>query len=169
MLDQRTLYWLAGLLEAEGSFIAPVPSAPNTPTISISMTDEDVIARVAEAFGVKYHAWQSKNTSHKTTYLCHLRGYRGADLMRELYPLMSERRRGQIDRALTNYVYKPNKKGQNQGFSKLKDAQVIEIKRRLAAGESQKTIADAFNVSPRAISDINCGKTWGHITLSDSV
>jgi hypothetical protein len=164
-MELRTLYWLAGILEAEGSFIAPLPSAPNTPVISIAMTDEDIIARVAEIFSVKYHPARPHNEKHKLAYVAHLKGYRAADLMRELYPLMSLRRQEQINRALENYIYKPNKKGQNNGQSKLTEEQAKEIKRRLASGETQSRIAAAFNISQRAISDINCGTTWSHITI----
>lgn len=164
-LQKLTLYWLAGILEAEGSFLAPPPSEPNSPRITIAMTDEDVIVRVSDAFGVKYQIWHPKNERHKTVYLAHVSGRHAADLMRELYPLMSKRRQGQIDRALENHNYKPNQKGQNAGFVKLTDDQVREIKKRLANGETQTSIAAVFGVSPRAISDIYCGKTWGHIIL----
>lgn len=163
--DRKTLYWLAGLLEAEGSFVASPPSEPNTPRISISMTDEDVIARVADIFSLKYQTWHSKNENHKTVYLVRLRGHRAHDLMRELYPLMSKRRQGQIDRALENYVYSTNNKGENHGNSKLTEEQVREIKIRLAKGELGRQIARDYNISQRAISDINCGKTWHHIKI----
>lgn len=163
--DQKTLYWLAGLLEAEGSFIAPPPSEPNNPRISVAMTDEDVIARIAKIFGVKYHIWHPKNENHKTAYLAKLRGRRAVDLMQELYPLMSHRRQKQIDLALTNHVYRPDGKGENHGNSKLNDEKIREIKYLLAMGEKQHVIAQKFNISERAISDINCGKTWKHITV----
>lgn len=164
-IEKRTLYWLAGILEAEGSFIAPLPSSPNTPLISISMTDEDVVARVAEIFGVKYQSFRPKNKKHKISYLTRLKGYRAADMMRDLYPLMSKRRQQQIDHTLENYVYKPNKKGQNNGQSKLTEEQVKEIKLRLAQGQVGRRIAKDYNISQRAVSDINCGKTWAHVKI----
>lgn len=163
--DKRHLYWLAGILEAEGSFLAPSPSDANVPRISISMTDEDIIAHVADLFGVKYQTLKRRNEKHKTPYATRLKGYRAAVLMRELYPLMSKRRRGQIDRALANYRDKPDKKGQNAGFVKLTDGKVREIKRRLASGETQKTIAQEFGVSRHTISDINCSATWLHVQI----
>jgi hypothetical protein len=164
-LDQKTLFWLAGLLEAEGSFIAPPPSSPNTPLISVSMTDEDIISRVAAIFGVKYQRSHPKNKQYKTAYVTRLKGYRAADMMGELYPLMSKRRQKQIERALENYIYKPNKKGENNGQSKLTELQVREIKIRLIKGEVGWQIAKEYNISRRAISDINCGKTWSHIKV----
>lgn len=164
-MDAQTLYWLAGLLEAEGSFIAPPPSSPNTPLISIMMTDEDIIARVAAIFGKKYHQVRRQKEHHKKAYVTHLKGHRAHDFMRELYPLMSTRRKQQIDRALANYIYKPDAKGQNNGQSKLTTEQVRQIKLRLADGESGLKIAKDYRVSQRCISDINTGKTWSHVTV----
>lgn len=46
-------YWLAGLLEGEGSFLKGPPSAPRYPVLSLQMTDEDVVARVAAMLGRK--------------------------------------------------------------------------------------------------------------------
>lgn len=162
-IDAKILHWLAGLLEAEGSFIAPPPTSPNTPLISISMTDEDIVTRVAHVWGVKYHYWKSKNPKHKPTYITHLKGYRASDLMHLLYPLMSKRRQAQINKALENYVYKPDRRGENNSYSKLTDIQVSEIKQRLVNGQTQKNIAKVYNISERAVSDINCGKTWSHV------
>ncbi len=53
-MDERILHWLAGLLEGEGSFLKPPPSAPNTPRITLQMTDEDVVQRVQEIFDLTY-------------------------------------------------------------------------------------------------------------------
>jgi hypothetical protein len=39
------LAWLAGILEGEGSFIKPVPSAPRLAVVRISTTDRDVVER----------------------------------------------------------------------------------------------------------------------------
>jgi hypothetical protein len=164
-INETDFYWLAGLHEAEGSFIAPPPSSPNTPRISISMTDEDIIAQVARIIEAQYPNWEPTKENYKTAYLVNIKGYRAADLMHALYPLMSKRRQRQIDVALQNYVYKPNKKGQNNGQSKLMDEQVCEIKRRLANGETQASIAVLFQISQRAVSDIKCGKTWAHIKV----
>jgi len=162
-IEKRTLYWLAGLLEAEGSFIVAPPSEPYRPRISISMTDEDVIARVAEIFRVKYHSVRPRNTKHKVAYMASVRGRRAMLLMRELYPLMSRRRQEQIDRVFAKHIYRPNNKGENHGNAKLTEEQVRQIKTRLGQGEAGKRIAKDFNISQRAVSDINCDKTWGHI------
>jgi hypothetical protein len=51
----RSFAWLTGLLEAEGTFLRPPPSSPRHPVIRCSMTDRDVVERVAAMFGTKVH------------------------------------------------------------------------------------------------------------------
>lgn len=104
--DKRQLYWLAGLLEGEGSFLAPMPSAPNRPIVRLMMTDEDVVARAAALLDCKYHRIKIKREGAKDAFNIALRGYRAYLLMQALYPLMSTRRKAQIDRALASYAPK---------------------------------------------------------------
>ena len=153
-IEPKQLHWLSGLLEAEGSFLKPSPSSPNTPKIQIMMTDEDIIARVSTLFGVKYHQVYPKKAT-KPTFACHLRGKRAVALMKLLYPLMSKRRQIQIDRALAGYKRK----------SKLSEDDVHVIKRRLNAGETCRAIAQDYPVSRAAISDIKCGRSWSNIEI----
>ena len=40
-------YWLAGILEGEGTFMSGPPSQPNSPIVRTCMTDRDVVARAA--------------------------------------------------------------------------------------------------------------------------
>ena len=59
---------------------------------------------------------------------------------------------------------KVNTQGENNGFAKLTEAQVKQIKQTLADGKStQKTIGSQFNVSRHTIRDIKSGRRWGHI------
>jgi hypothetical protein len=51
---------------------------------------------------------------------------------------------------------------------KLKNARlrvddIAEIRRRLALGEKQKSIADRFDVKFQAISKIKLGQRWSHV------
>lgn len=54
-------------------------------------------------------------------------------------------------------------KGSRHGMHKLIEAQVLEIRRRLAAGEKQQTLATRFHVNVPSISLIQNRKTWRHI------
>jgi len=53
--------------------------------------------------------------------------------------------------------------GAQNGYSKLTAADVLDIRRRLVAGESQRSIARSFHVTQVNISMINRRKTWTHI------
>jgi hypothetical protein len=54
-------------------------------------------------------------------------------------------------------------KGEKNGQAKLTSAQVLEIKRRLKNGQTQKIVAMDFQVSPYTIRDIAVGHRWKHI------
>ena len=103
----RDLHWLAGLLEGEGSFLAGPPSAPRYPVVALQMTDEDVVARVARMFGRKVGRWQSGNAREQPVFLVRITGAKAVAWMTALHPLMGDRRRMQIDRALASYAPKP--------------------------------------------------------------
>jgi hypothetical protein len=57
-----------------------------------------------------------------------------------------------------------NTQGEKNGFSKLTEFQVRQIKHLLADGKlTQKTIGSQFNVSRSTVKDIKSGKRWGHL------
>lgn len=56
-------------------------------------------------------------------------------------------------------------KGSNNGFSKLTEEQVKEIKCLLKDKVKQQTIADKYNVKLRTIKAIQSGQNWSHITI----
>lgn len=101
--DDQTFYWLAGLLEGEGSFQIASPSAPNMPKLTLTMTDADVVTRVAAIFGVKPQQYARTGGHYKLAHMATLRGSRAVLLMGELHPLMSARRQQQINKALAGY------------------------------------------------------------------
>jgi len=51
-------------------------------------------------------------------------------------------------------------RGERSGKSKLKEPQVREIKRRLALGETQASIAERIGTSKSTVMFINTGRTW---------
>ena len=152
----RDLYWLAGILEGEGSFMKGTPSAPNLPRISCSMTDEDIIKKVSSLMEVKYHKCKlsDKNPKWKDTYIVNLRGKRARKLMEELKPIMGNRRQAQIQRALDSYD--PNK-----SIIKLSKQDIPKIRVLLKNGKlTHKQIAIKFGVERSTISHINNGRMW---------
>lgn len=64
---------------------------------------------------------------------------------------------------IEDMVKKHRRKGIKSGKNKLTEADVLSIKKRLAAKESCRKIAADFNVTERCISHIKCGNTWTHI------
>lgn len=142
-------YWLAGLLEGEGSFMAPPPSSPNMPVVAMTTTDKDVADRVAEMFGttpLKIADARYRKNGWKTAYLVRKRGAPAVELMRNLLPLMSKRRKGQIRKAVKGHRLRK--------IPKLTARDVREIKRRLDKGESQTSIARDFPVCRQTICQI---------------
>lgn len=55
-------------------------------------------------------------------------------------------------------------KGNQCVFSKLTEEDVVEIRNLLSKGVTHRTIAIKFNVGKSAITDINTGLTWKHIS-----
>ncbi len=105
-ISENQLYWLAGILEGEGSFLKGPPSAPNRPVISMLSTDEDVIAKVASLMNVSYWGRLSEEFERngwKKPYAVHLRGSRAVELMLILKPLMGTRRQQQIEKAIEGF------------------------------------------------------------------
>jgi hypothetical protein len=68
------------------------------------MTDRDVVARVAELFRRAVIATDPRQAHHKVPYVTTIKGVPAARMMRALAPLMSPRRRTQIDRALRDHL-----------------------------------------------------------------
>lgn len=99
-MERDDLMWLAGLLEGEGSFFRGPPSEANRPRISVHMTDEDVIQRIATLLDCNYHTVAPRCERWKVSYRVILRGKQAVTLMGVLKPLMGNRRRSQIERAL---------------------------------------------------------------------
>lgn len=97
--DERDLYWLAGLLEGEGSFVVSYqPNGKGVPRVVLKMTDRDVVQRVA-------NLWQStllgpytyENAGHrKGAWVTQVSGRKAETMMIMLYPHMGARRRARI-------------------------------------------------------------------------
>jgi hypothetical protein len=54
-------------------------------------------------------------------------------------------------------------KGVSTGSAKLTEADVKEIRRRLAAGEVRRVIAADFGIHQTTVGDIKTGRTWSHL------
>ena len=104
LLDDYQLAWLAGLLEGEGYF-GIIRSKSNGKTyryarIGISMTDRDVVARVAALLDASVASVKPSGVSRLPQFRAVLVGQKAVTLMCAMYPLMGERRRRQIEKVL---------------------------------------------------------------------
>lgn len=156
LLDsEKELYWLAGLLEGEGSFQAPAPSDPNRPLIQLWMTDEDIVKRVSEMWGIKYHHYDRDRENVKRAYSLVMRGSRAVALMEKLKPLMGKRRQEQIQKAINSY--EPHKR------QVVTPDQVREIRKRLKAGKKRTQLAEEYHVNYWVIKEIHTRKSWAWV------
>jgi len=95
MILIQTIYWLAGVLEGEGSFFMWTDQRGRRyPKIQVGMTDPDVIDKIATLFQRKVQTIARKG--QKTTYRAAIEGRRAAGWMMTIYPLMGQRRRERI-------------------------------------------------------------------------
>ena len=145
------LYWLAGLLEGEGSFLTGPPSAPRYPVLALQMTDQDVVARVAAMFDRKLGRWQSRHAREQPVFLVRITGTKAVAWMTALRPLMGERRRLQIDRAVASHAPTPT--------ARLDDATARQALELLATGSTVREVAERFGTSIWCIYDLRLGRT----------
>lgn len=99
-LSDLDRYWLAGLLEGEGTFMAGPPSRPRQPVVALVMTDLDVVQRTARLWDRAVVVVRPRSARHKVAYATRVRGAAADAWMRGLYPLLGARRRKQVDAAL---------------------------------------------------------------------
>jgi hypothetical protein len=144
------LAWLAGLLEAEGTFLRPPPSTPNCPVVACRMTDCDVVERVAACFGTKVQVVDKGR--YRTEYASIIKGGRAVALMADLAPLMGDRRRGAIKRAMRAYL-SPHRK--------LSFELAEEIRHRFDEGESIASLARTYGVRPQTVRPLLRGELYG--------
>lgn len=140
------IYWLAGLLEGEGSFCKAPPSQPYAPIISIEMTDKDVVERVAGMFQTALVTPKKRSKKWKQTYRAAIRGKRAVELMKQLHPLMGQRRQGQIDEVLKSF--KPDENHWTMKQSRWPDDEKLK---EMAKTRSLRSIGEELGYSHQAV------------------
>jgi hypothetical protein len=107
MLTTEDLYWVAGMLEGEGSFIITNGAL----VISMGTTDEDIAKRVAKILGAYINGpYQDKRfPNNKPVFKLAVRRHEAHGWMMTLFSLMSKRRQAKIKELLLKYYAKPTK------------------------------------------------------------
>lgn len=91
-MDERDLYWLAGLLEGEGAFDL---HRGKYPRIRLAMTDRDTVGRAATLLDGKVRL-SLKPAPQQATWHVEISGTKAAAIMRLILPHMGARRSGKI-------------------------------------------------------------------------
>lgn len=97
----RNFFWFVGLCEGEASF--QYNGARGSPRISISMTDEEPVARVAALFGIAYWHPLKTNVAGKPVYRVELQGKRALQVMLRVKPYLCARRQAAIRNVVRRY------------------------------------------------------------------
>jgi len=106
--------WLAGLLDGEGCFTTCRGKDRKyyTPEIHLSMTDRDVVERVASVWGTSVRLKGPNRPAHyKTLWETKLSGVVALEAMLNLFPFLSDRRRGRIEEILSTWEHRRSLKG----------------------------------------------------------
>jgi len=100
----QQIAWLAGLLEGEGCFGAykKEPKGQKSLKIGLSMSDKDIVERVAYIFNKPMYIERRNQKGRKLQYICDLHGNKAAAWMMTIYKFMGERRKDRI-RELLQY------------------------------------------------------------------
>lgn len=93
------LAWLAGLLEGEGWFGL---ARKRCPTISVQMTDKDVVEKAARVMNGKLYRPYEKGT-HRPVYRVQVAGASAIGWMLTLFTFLGERRRQRIKDVVTTW------------------------------------------------------------------
>lgn len=110
MLSMTELAWLAGILEGEGCFLLTTKSKSNLgyPQIAVSMTDKDVMDRIALLLEASIYVKEDKRKEHyKDQWTARINGARAVSWMMTLYSFMGERRKAKIRQVLMEWRANP--------------------------------------------------------------
>lgn len=101
-------YWLAGILEGEGSFRAPTLKKPGRLNVSVAMTDNDTINRAALLLQASSVRSRKAEKDHwKNQWVCQISGVKAYRTLSRLYPLFGLRRSSHIQECLRTFLSSP--------------------------------------------------------------
>jgi len=151
---------LAGLLEGEGYF-GIIRSTVKAKTyryarVGVSMTDHDVVARVAGLLDATVVSVKPSGVSRLQQYRAVLVGQRAVSLMRAVYPFMGLRRRAQIDGVLDFERARPDPNAARRRWSSdaVRSRPRDERGRLLPGGRSDDSVPEAADPNDPGMLDV---------------
>src|SRR5688500_6318385 len=94
VIEDQDLYWLIGLLEGEGTFLA-ARSRRGMPVVRVEMTDKDVVTRVGALLKRAVIPLRARKAHYKPPYVTCIKGAPAIALMRTILPQMGAVRQAQ--------------------------------------------------------------------------
>jgi len=158
-MDQVHAAWLAGLIEGEGNFYGN----DNTPTVTIKMTDRDIIERAATLMGSTVRPCSPPSNGHKQQWATTACGLRAAKVLTAIRPWMGWRRKAELDAVADKFV------DRKQGSHWVSSQAVLLVRGLYEKGVSRKHLADICDVSPETIANITSGRTRGSVVQQDYI
>jgi hypothetical protein len=100
----KEIHWLAGYLEAEGTFAVPRKGFRSS-TVAVSSTDVEPLEKCLKFFGGALHGpYQPRKDGWKKNWRWSANGPRAAGIAMTVYSLLSPRRQKQIQAMLRHVM-----------------------------------------------------------------
>lgn len=160
-IKENKKYWVAGILEGEGSFQTPPPSEPNIVRVTLQMTDEDIVKRVKRILNCgSVCKCAPRNENWSETWRLTIKGNPALELMKSLKPLMGERRTDRIDEVLKSH----DPEYWTRSRSDYNKKEVLSALELIEEGLPLKKVSEKLNLKYQFVRDLSAGRTWKHLT-----
>jgi hypothetical protein len=140
-VEELEFHWLVGILEGEGTFLRGAPSRPGTPILRVSMTDRDVVDRVARLFERAVVRLRRRKPHHKLPYATAIKGAPATRVMYAVRPFLGKTRQLQIDRAIRSW--RPRKGSRHQSRTDVGDSLPHTVPTGMAPSELLTTQSES--------------------------
>ena len=114
-ISLNDLYWVAGFLEGEGSFMK---CGVGTIVVSATQVQREPLTRLHKFFGGNLNSFSRKDVKGNVYHRWQIYGPKAEIIMKMLFPILSPRRQNQITTTLTWYASRPGKNFCKSGRTK---------------------------------------------------
>lgn len=154
-LTEAETAWMTGLFDGEGCISY---KHKNSVSLSIKMTDEDLIQRFHKLAGCGSLYYYDK-ADYKRMFVCEIgKGEDCRRLLLIMLPWFGKRRTAKALDALERL-----KNNRGQGNSPYSEQDVLNIRKLKEEGVSCRKINQMMGLNPGSIDSIYYGRTWKHL------